>query len=367
MIGVDGQLIYVGKAKRLRARLLSYFRPKSRLPKAGEILARTRAIAWEFAGSEFAALLRELELIHRWRPCFNVQGQPRRWHRVYVCLGRQPAPYVFLSRRRVAGLLGCFGPVPHTRTAGEAIRWLNDFFQLRDCPKTQPMYFADQRELFPVTRAAGCLRYEIGTCLGPCAGACSRTAYLDMAGSALDFLAGRNFTPITTLERDMTTAAAVMKFEQAASLRDKVDALRWLSFQLERLRTAQREYSFVYRVKGFEGQDFWYLIHQGRVAAAIPSPHDSISRQTAATIIREVFQKDKKETGPLRLEAVDQVLLVAAWFRRHPEERSSTKTPVAPGAGVFGFGHYGKGQQQHQENDDVGQDNGHRLGDDGGF
>ena len=81
MVDAAGQLMYIGKAKCLRARLLSYFRPQSRDPKAGRILAHTGTIVWEHAPSEFAALLRELELIRRWRPPFNVQGQPRRGRR----------------------------------------------------------------------------------------------------------------------------------------------------------------------------------------------------------------------------------------------------------------------------------------------
>jgi excinuclease ABC subunit C len=327
MIGVDGQLIYVGKAKRLRARLLSYFRPKSRLPKAGEILKQTRTIAWEFAASEFAALLRELELIHRWRPCFNVQGQPRRWNRIYVCLGRKPAPYVFLSRRPLAGLLGCFGPVPSTRRAREAVRWLNDFFQLRDCPEAQTIHFAEQAELFPVPRTAGCLRYEIGTCLGPCAGACSRTAYLEQARSAMAFLAGRNLTAITILERDMAAAAVGLAFERAASLRDKVDALRWLTFQLERVRTAQMQLSLVYCVKDSAGKHLWYLICQGRVAGAIPMPLDATGRQGAVRLIETVFQRHETKLSPLPVDVIDQVLLVAGWFRKNPEERSRAMTP----------------------------------------
>ena len=177
MVDDGGELIYVGKAKSLRSRLLSYFRTRSRDPKAGRILRRARAIVWEYAASEFGALLRELELIQRWRPRFNVQGQPRHRRRVYVCLGRRPAPYLFLARRPPAGALACWGPVSAGRRTGNAVRWLNDAFGLRDCPQAQEMVFADQAELFPVLRAAGCLRLEIGTCLGPCAAACSRDEY----------------------------------------------------------------------------------------------------------------------------------------------------------------------------------------------
>jgi len=112
MLNSRGAVIYVGKAKQLRARLLTYFRSRSRDPKAGRILAHTRAVAWEYVPSEFAALLRELELIQRWRPRFNVQGQPQRRRRTFVCLGRHPAAYVFLTRRPLATALALFGPIP---------------------------------------------------------------------------------------------------------------------------------------------------------------------------------------------------------------------------------------------------------------
>jgi excinuclease ABC subunit C len=179
MVNVVGELIYVGKAKNLRARLLSYFRPRSRDPKAARIIHQAKALVWETASSEFAALLRELELIRRWQPGFNVQGQPTRRRRCYVCIGRRPAPYVHLSVKARPGAVACYGPIPASRQAREAVRHLNDLFRLRDCSQAQEMVFADQQELFPIARAAGCLRYEIGTCLGPCAAACSQKEYAD--------------------------------------------------------------------------------------------------------------------------------------------------------------------------------------------
>lgn len=158
MVDPAGELVYIGKAKCLRLRLLSYFRRKSRDPKAGRILESTRSIVWEHTSSEFAALLRELELIRRWKPRFNVQGQPRRYRRNYVCIGRPPAPYVFLAGRPPATALAIYGPVPAGRKAREAVRRINDWYRLRDCPQSQEMIFAEQGELFPVLRAPGCLR-----------------------------------------------------------------------------------------------------------------------------------------------------------------------------------------------------------------
>src|SRR5262249_44119779 len=162
MIAGNGELIYVGKAKSLRGRLLSYFRPRSRGPKAGKILRQARSLVWEVSASEFGALLRELELIRRWRPRWNVQGQPLRRQWAFVCLDGSPAPYAYLSRRHATrNSTGSarldnpgytrhrFGPIPAGRRAYEAVRQLNDVFRLRDCPQPQEMIYAEEASLFP--------------------------------------------------------------------------------------------------------------------------------------------------------------------------------------------------------------------------
>src|SRR4029077_11560450 len=102
------------------------------------------------------------------------------------------APHVLVSWFPVAGATACFGPVPGGRRAREAVRCLHDAHQLRDCPRAQVMIFADDQELFPITRTAGCLRHEIGTCLGPCIAACSRRDYMSQVRAARGFLAGTN-------------------------------------------------------------------------------------------------------------------------------------------------------------------------------
>src|SRR5207249_11449013 len=149
------------------------------------------------------------------------------------------APYAFLGPRVTAGVMAAFGPVPGGRHAREAVRRLNDLYRLRDCPQAQPMRFGDQQELFPVLRAAGCLRHEIGTCLGPCAAACTHAAYEAQLEAARAFLDGRDTSPLESLERDMLAASAALQFERAAALRDRLEPLRWLHRCLERLRGAR--------------------------------------------------------------------------------------------------------------------------------
>jgi excinuclease ABC subunit C len=325
MINQVGELIYVGKAKNLRARLLSYFRPRSRDPKAGRLVQQTRMLVWETASSEFAALLRELELIRRWQPRFNVQGQPNRRRRCYVCLGRRPASYIFLSARPRGKAVGCYGPVPISRKAREAVRHLNDLFRLRDCSQSQEMVFADQRDLFPLPRAADCLRYEIGTCLGPCAAACTEREYAEQVQAVRAFLEGRDTRVLQKCERQMETASRHMKFERAAMLRDKLEVLTWLSDRLSFMRQARCKHSFIYPMQGHEGTITWYLIHRGQVRAAIPAPRDHRSRQEAGDLMDKIYAR--RGSSLWSHEEIDSVLLVASWFRRHAGERSKTISP----------------------------------------
>jgi excinuclease ABC subunit C len=324
---IDGheQLIYVGKAKDLRIRLQSYFRKKGRPAKAGRMISLARGIVWEVVPSEFAGLLRELELIRRWRPRFNVQGQPLRRRLAFVCLGRAPAPYLFLSRRITPRVQSAFGPLTDSQRAQEAVRRLNDYFKLRDCPEPQEMIFPDQKDLFDQARDPGCMRMDLGTCLGPCTGTCTRGDYQKQVRRTRDFLTGQDRSLLDQLHAEMASAAAAQQFEMAAALRDRLEVLQWLSDRLARLRKAQQEMSFIYPVIGCDGSTMWYLIHGARVVAAVEAPTDPASRQIANEKIAAVY---RDRTGLIdSYEHADGMMIVMQWFRKYPRERERCLTP----------------------------------------
>jgi excinuclease ABC subunit C len=188
------------------------------------------------------------------------------------------------------------------------------------------MIFAEQTELFPVIRPPGCLRFEIGTCLGPCTGQGTRRGYLERVQQAHQFLTGTCLDLLTQLEREMAEASAALLFERAAGLRDKLGVLHWLREHLDRLERAQR-LSFVYPVRCHGGDIYWYLIRQGLVAAVLPVACDAEVRQRAQASVQKVYSIPPQAGRFLAVEEVDQALLVAAWFRRHPEERQRTLSP----------------------------------------
>jgi excinuclease ABC subunit C len=327
MLNSREELIYVGKAKCLRTRLLSYFRTRGGDRKARRILQHAAAIVWEISPNEFAALLRELELIQRWRPRFNVRGQPDRRRLTHVCLRRAPAPYVFLSS--VAGSPGsiCYGPVRASWQAREAVRHLNDHFRLRDCPKKQVLYFREEREFFPEARSAGCLRLEIGTCLGPCVGACSRNEYRRQTSAVRAFLEGHDDTPLRATGEEMKSASASLQFEKAAALRDKLDSLSWIHDRLKRLRSLCQQPPFIYPVRGDDGTEAWYLIRNGLVVASLPPPRSVSEKRSVSKRIRDALGDRPAIQAQLNATDMDGVYLVAAWFRRHPQERQRALQP----------------------------------------
>jgi excinuclease ABC subunit C len=335
MLGPKGHIVYVGKAKNLRARLLSYFRDSSD-PKAGKIVRHTHTLVWEHAADEFAALLRELELIRRFRPRFNVLGQPGRQRYVYLCLGRGPVAYAYLTRETTGKELAVYGPFVGRGHSHEAVRRLNYEFKLRDCPSTTPMAFADQGELFDTDRAARCLRYELGTCLGPCAAFCTGQQYAANVKAAKAFLDGRDGATVEAVQRQMLLAAGEFRFEQAAALRDRLTALTWLRDKLTFLRTARANHSFVYPLVGWDNLTRWYLIHGGVVRAVVREPGCVATAEKASAAIDAVFA-DKFTVQTALERCVDSVLIVTGWFSKRAAEKAAllTRTDAAARCGAI--------------------------------
>lgn len=326
MLDSRDRLIYVGKAKSLRCRLLSYFRENSRDPKAGKIIGQTRRLLWEQTGDEFAALLRELELIQRLRPKYNVLGVPGFQRHHYICIGKAPAAYVYVSKNPTGKEQAVYGPFVRWQQSEDGARRLNDWFKLRDCPQSVAMNFAEQGELFEHDRSAKCMRFELATCCGPCVGGCSRAEYGVGVRGVKAFLDGRNRSILKTMQEQMEAASAALEFEKAMSLRDKLQAVQWLDDRLGLLRQARNQNSFVYPLAGYDGRVRWYLIHRGEVqAVAFPPAGESAAR--VAKLIACTFT-DHPAPAVLSDVAVDSVLLVAGWFRKRADERKTLLTRV---------------------------------------
>jgi excinuclease ABC subunit C len=316
MIDAGGRVIYVGKAKRLRARLLSYFRARYPDDKGARILAAAHDIIWDYVPSEFAAYLTELRLIRRHHPPFNVRMKHAR-RLAFVRISEGAAPKVFVVPRPGDGDARHYGPYRAGERLDEAVRVLNLELGLRDCALNMPMLYREQGDLFGATRRAACIRYERGTCTGPCGGFVAEPDYRARVEVAAAFLEGRAIAPLGQVIDAMGRASRAGSFEQAARWRDRFDALEWLFAEGNRMRVAINALSFVYTDPGAFGDERSYIIRRATVRASAPAPRTPIERAAFQGLLAE-HAAPEPDTGPLPTDSIEEMVLLLSWFRRHP-------------------------------------------------
>ena len=326
MLSSDGEIVYVGKSKRVRSRLLSYFRCAYPEEKGARILRSAEAIEWDYTPSEFAALLQELRMIKRFRPRYNVAMKRDGRNYAFIKLTKAPAPKLIVVRGPTGEDADIYyGPFMGAQRVDGALRELNDALMLRDCRADLKMFFSDQTELFQLARTPGCIRHEIGKCLGPCVGGCSESQYGERVALARAFLDGSDDGPINMLRTQMERLSAELQFERAAVYRDKLERLEALRAQFGRLRFAVENLSFVYTVPGHEGEDKVYLIRRGVVRAELSKPKSSRDRRTMKQLVDDIFAQPVSVTAQVPTHEIDELLLLSSWFRRFPNEMKRTR------------------------------------------
>ncbi|WP_223633515.1 nuclease [Corallococcus sp. EGB] len=322
-LGPAGELLYVGKSVRVRTRLLSYFRAEEG-EKAWEIVAQAHQVEWEYTASEFAALLHEFRLIKSHRPLFNVEHKRDRAH-CFLQLTREAVP-----RLRVVGQPGgggsaeYFGPFHGRHTMADVVRAVNDLLELRDCPSETPMRLADQIQLFPLKDDPRCMRGQTARCLSPCAGGCTTAEYLAQVALARAFLNGESDRPLVILRERMAMAARRLQFEYAAELRDRAERLENVQAWIVELGRTLRRLSLVYTVRGHGGEDRVYVLRRGRIRAEVPAPQTPEEHAMLDARVQDIFSVPEPEAIGLRAQEAQEVMLVAKWFRLHPDELEST-------------------------------------------
>ncbi len=210
----QGKVLYVGKAADLRARVRQYVAGGDGRAQVPIFLARTRDLDFLVTRTAAEALLLENTLIKRHRPPWNVR---LRDDKAYPCLRldvRHRFPRMTVVRRfRDDGAL-YFGPFADAGALRRAMRALRTVYPLRSC---------SDRTL--ESRDRPCLYFEIGRCNAPCVGLVTEEAYGAVAREVVDLLRGGAKELLADLRRRMEEAAAGTRFEEAARLRDRIDAI----------------------------------------------------------------------------------------------------------------------------------------------
>jgi len=220
MLGAQGELLYVGKARSLKDRVGSYFNPSRVDPKIQTLVNQIAGIEVTVTGSETDALLLEYNLIKAHRPRFNVTlRDDKSFPYIYLHNTHEfPRLSFYRGARNLPGRY--FGPFPSAYSVKESLHQLQKLFRIRNC-----------RDTFFANRSRPCLQHQIGRCSAPCVGLISREEYAQDMKAAVKVLEGSGQEVTAELEARMEDAATKLEFERAARIRDQLAALKLIQAQ----------------------------------------------------------------------------------------------------------------------------------------
>ena len=236
----EDAVIYVGKARNLRTRVRSYIGAKDNRPMIPFLVSRINDIEFIVTGTEKEALILENTLIKKSRPRYNVNlRDDKNYFSIRVNPGEE-YPRLELVRRMKNDGARYFGPYSSSQAVKETLRSIQKVFPLRTC-----------RERVFKKRTRPCIEYEIKRCSAPCCGYILSSDYKKILSDAMLFLEGREKKLVSDLRLRMKEASKAMKYEDAATLRDSINAIEKT---LERQNVVSTS---------FKDQDIFGLFRQG--------------------------------------------------------------------------------------------------------
>jgi excinuclease ABC subunit C len=205
-----GEILYIGKAASLRARVRSHFAGDPGTPIRDELIRRIADVDTIVVGSEAEALLLEANLIKSHQPRFNIRLRDDKRYPYIKVTVQEPFPRVYVTRRLVNDGARYFGPYTDVAAMRQALELIKRLYTVRSCRYDLP---AD-------APARPCLDYHIGRCQAPCVGLQSVESYRAMVDELLDVVGGSTERVRRRVAMEMAGAANALEFERAATLRD---------------------------------------------------------------------------------------------------------------------------------------------------
>ena len=214
MLNAASEVLYVGKARNLKARVTNYARPAGHSGRIARMIHETASMMFLSTRTELEALLLEQNLIKQLKPRYNVLLRDDKSFPNILISAEHPYPQIKKHRGKKSEKGAYFGPFASAGAVNRTLNQLQKVFLLRNCSDS----------MFE-SRTRPCLQFQIKRCSAPCVGKISVEGYAELVADAERFLEGKTTSVQADLARDMAQASEAMEFERAAALRDRIKAL----------------------------------------------------------------------------------------------------------------------------------------------
>ncbi|CAN1559024.1 UvrC Nuclease subunit of the excinuclease complex [Paracoccaceae bacterium] len=214
MLNAASEVLYVGKARNLKARVSNYARPSGHSARIARMIHETASMMFLTTRTELEALLLEQNLIKQLKPRYNVLLRDDKSFPNILISSEHPYPQIKKHRGKKSEKGAYFGPFASAGAVNRTLNQLQKVFLLRNCSDS----------MFE-SRTRPCLQFQIKRCSAPCVEKISREGYATLVGDATRFLEGKTTSVQADLARSMAEASEAMEFERAAALRDRIKAL----------------------------------------------------------------------------------------------------------------------------------------------
>ena len=322
MKDAGGEIIYVGKAVNLKNRVRSYFRDTSHTPKVAAMIAHIDDFDVLLCETNLEALILECNLIKLHKPYYNILLKDDKHYPYLKTDMRQPFPRLELCRRMEKDGAKYFGPYIGANAVRQVIEAVRDVFPIRSCRQALPAK----------SPRRPCMNYDIGRCLAPCAEKCTEEEYRVMMEGVLSFLGGDYESVLKKLKNDMEEAAAAMRYEKAAKIRDKIRDVEGLMERQIALRTDRSEQDLIALAQ--DGLDAMVQILYVRGGRMVGGDHFALPREGGedpGEVIVSFMTQYYEQAGLIPRNVLCQTLpegaaeQLEAWLR----ERKGTAVTVA--------------------------------------
>jgi excinuclease ABC subunit C len=285
------RILYVGKAKNLRARLTSYFaKPETLHERTRRMVESAVRIDWTIVKSEFEALQLEFTWIKEFNPPFNVQFRDdKSYPYLAISMGEQ-FPRVFSSRNRLKGKTKYFGPYTQAWAIRETIDGLLKVFPIRSCNDSQ----------FNSAKLANrpCLLAEIGKCSAPCVGRIDEPSHRQLVDKFAGFVSGSDTSFLRSLKSKMLEASESENYELAARYRDQQSALEAVAAKSAVvMEDSANADVFALAMDGYTAAVSMFMVRDGRIRGARGWVVDLELERTEAELFEYTLQKVYVDEG----------------------------------------------------------------------